>query len=98
MQIEELRAQAKLMETRGTLELQAANDQRDSERETMKAMHERELEGLRLELDRYKTDADNQTRIQVALINQQGKAQAAAFNAAQKQDANDRTADQQPGA
>lgn len=93
-EIEQLKAEAKLMETRGQLELQAANDARDAERETMKALHEAELERLRLQLDRYKTDADNQTRIQVALINQQGKAIAAA----QKQDANERTADQQPGA
>jgi hypothetical protein len=97
-EIEELRAQAKLIETKGQLELQAANDARDSEREMMVAAHKHELERMALELDRYKTDEDNKTRIQVALINQQGKAQAAAFNAAQKQDANDRAADQQPGA
>jgi hypothetical protein len=97
-EIENLKAQAKLTETRGQLELQAANDQRDAERETMVAMHTRELEGLRLELDRYKTDQDNATRIQVALINQQGRAQIAAHNAAQKQqEANDRAADQQSG-
>lgn len=76
-EIEELRAQAKLMETRGTLELQAANDQRDSEREMLIAQHKAELERMQLELDRYKTDRDNETRIQVALINQQGKMQAA---------------------
>jgi hypothetical protein len=95
-EIEELKAQAKLAETRGQLELQAANDQRDAEREMLVAQHTRELEGLRLELDRYKTDADNATRIQVALINQQGRAQAAQVSAAAKQqEANDRAADQQ---
>jgi hypothetical protein len=98
-EIEELRAQTKLMETQGTLELQAANDQRDSERETLKAIHTREIEELRLQLDQYKTDRDNETRIQVALINQQGRAQAAQVSAAAKQqEANDRAADQQPGA
>jgi hypothetical protein len=77
-EIEELKAQAKLAETRGTLELQAANDARDGERAMMEAAHKAELERMKIELDRYKTDADNQTRIQVALINQQGRAQAAA--------------------
>lgn len=69
-------AELKQREIQMQLELQAANDARDSERETMKAMHARELDGLRLELDRYKTDRDNETRLQVALINQQGRQQA----------------------
>jgi hypothetical protein len=77
-QLESLRAQAKLQEVQANLELQAANDARDSERETLKAIHARELGEMQLQLDRYKTDADNETRIQVALINQQGKLQAAA--------------------
>lgn len=67
-EIEQLKAQAKLQEVQANLELQAANDQRDGERETMKAMQEHELEKMRLELDKYKTDRDNETRIQVALI------------------------------
>lgn len=75
--LESLKAQAKQREIQMQLELQAANDARDGERETMKAMHTRELDGLRLELERYQTDADNQTRIQVALIGQQGRAMQA---------------------
>jgi hypothetical protein len=63
----------KQRETQMQLELQAANDARDAERETMKAIHAQELATMQLQLDRYKTDADNETRIQVALINQQGK-------------------------
>jgi len=98
-EVEQLKASAQLMQTRGTLELQAANDARDAERETMKAQYEAQLEAQRLELERYKTDRDNETRIQVALINQQGRAQVAAQNAAQRQEqANERAADQQPGA
>jgi hypothetical protein len=77
-QLESLRAQAKLQEVQANLELQAANDARDSERETLKAHYEAQLAAQQLELDRYKTDRDNETRIQVALINQQGKLQAAA--------------------
>lgn len=97
-ELAQMQSALKERELQMNLELQAANDARDAERETMRAMHTAELDRMRLELDRYKTDADNQTRIQVALINQQGKAQAAAVSAAQKQEANDRAADQQPGA
>lgn len=75
--LEGLKAQAKQREIQMQLELQAANDARDGERETMKAIHERELDALRLQLDRYTTDADNQTRIDVALIGQQGRAMQA---------------------
>lgn len=68
-QLEQMKAQAKLQEVQATLELQAANDARDAERELMLAEHKRELAIAQLELDRYKTDADNQTRIVVAQIN-----------------------------
>lgn len=88
-QIETLKSQAKLRETQLQLELQAANDLRDGEREQMKAQLEAQLDqekiasaeriaAMEAELDRYKTDADNQTRIQVALIQQQGRAEQAA--------------------
>jgi hypothetical protein len=73
MQLEQMKADAKLQEVRANLELQAANDARDAERETMKAQYEAELAINQLEMERYKTDADNRTRIEVALINQQGK-------------------------
>lgn len=68
-------AELKQRELQMQLELQAANDARDAERETLKAHYEAQLAAQQLELDRYKTDADNETRIQVALINQQGKLQ-----------------------
>lgn len=73
MQREQLQDAAKLRETQMNLELQAANDARDAERETMKAMHQREVELMKLELDRYKTDADNATRVKVALIAHPGE-------------------------
>lgn len=97
-ELEQMKAQAKLLETKGNLELQAANDQRDAERELLVAQHKAELERMQLELDRYKTDQDNQTRIQVALINQQGKLQAQGMANQVKQETNDRPADQRPGA
>ncbi|MBA3773821.1 MAG: hypothetical protein H0X13_15425 [Ramlibacter sp.] len=83
MQLEQLKAQAKLQETQAQLELQAANDARDAERELLKAQYETQLEEQRLQLEKYKSDLDNETRIQVALINQQGRAQQAAQKAAQ---------------
>lgn len=91
-QIEQLKAQAKLQEVQANLELQASNDMRDGEREQLQAQLKAELEQMKIqsdlqiaqmqaELDRYKTDADNQTRIQVALIQQQGRAEQAAQQA-----------------
>ena len=74
--IEELRSQYKLQETRMQLELQASNDARDSEREMLKAQHQARLAELQLELDRYKTDADNQTKIAVAQIGASGQGYA----------------------
>jgi hypothetical protein len=73
MQLEQLKADAKLQEVRSNLELQASNDARDSERELLKAQYERELTGLQLQLDRYKVDADNQTKITVAQIAHPGE-------------------------
>ena len=67
-ELESVKAQAKLQEVQANLELQAANDARDAEREVMLATFRQEIETARLELDRYKTDADNQTKIIVAQI------------------------------
>lgn len=73
MQREQLQDAAKQRETQMNLELQAANDARDAERETMKAMHQREVELMKLDLARYKTDADNATRLKVAMISHPGE-------------------------
>lgn len=83
--LEQLKAEAKLQEVRANLELQASNDARDSERETMKAMHQQELERMKLELDKYKTDRDNETRIIVAQIAAGAQQQVAAQRAEQAQ-------------
>jgi hypothetical protein len=68
MQLEQMKAQAKLQEVQANLELQASNDARDGEREQMKAMFEAQLAEKQLELDKYKVDLDNETKIRVALI------------------------------
>lgn len=67
-EIEHLKASAKLQEIQANLELQAANDERDSQREMMLAQHRHELAQAQLELDKYKTDADNRTKIITARI------------------------------
>lgn len=72
-QIEQLKAQAKLQETQAQLELQAANDARDSDREMMKAQYQAQLDELNLQFQKYKTDADNRTRIAVAQIAHPGE-------------------------
>ena len=74
-QIEELKAQAKLQEIQANLELQASNDERDAEREMMKMQHSQQIDMMKMELEKYKTDQDNQTKILVAQIGQGEKVQ-----------------------
>lgn len=69
-------AQAKAREQANTLMLQQQNDERDAQRELAKAQYQAQLDQAQIELDRYKIDRDNETRLQVALINQQGRQQA----------------------
>jgi len=57
--------QAKLQETQANLELQAANDQRDGEREQMKAQYEAQIAAQRMEFDRWKAEFDAQTKIYI---------------------------------
>jgi hypothetical protein len=79
-EIEAIKSQAKLQETRMQLELQAANDARDSEREKLKAQYDAQLEKQRLvqeerlaqlqaDVTRWKTDQDNNTKIVIAGMN-----------------------------
>lgn len=71
-----------LRKMEGTLQLQAQNDQRDHEREMMKAGVDAQLEAQRIEFERwreemnqamarYKTDQDNATRLQIAELQAQ---------------------------
>lgn len=81
-ELEDVKAQAKLQEVRANLELQAANDMRDGERAQMQAQLDAQIEQIKIasteqieqmkaEVTRYKTDADNRTRIIVAKIGKQ---------------------------
>ena len=77
----QLDAAANLQAKQSELELQAANDRRDGEREMMKLQADHQLEIEKLALDRYKVDQDNATRIQVALIQANEKRESAMLSA-----------------
>lgn len=64
-EIEQIKADAKLREIQGNLELQAANDMRDSEREQNKAVMDAQLAQQKLEFDRWKSEFDAQTKIYI---------------------------------
>lgn len=93
-EVEQMKASAKLQEVRATLELQAANDQRDAQRELMKAQYEaqqaaredetkRVIAQLEAEITRYKTDADNAVKLQIAGMQQQTAVHSAESRAQQ---------------
>jgi hypothetical protein len=67
-EIEMMKHEAKMKETEAELQLQASNDQRDAQRETLMAQHRAEIEAAKLELDKYKVDADNRTKLLIAQI------------------------------
>jgi len=62
-EVEQIKANAKLQEIRANLALQATNDQRDSEREMMKAQMDAQLAQQQLDFDRWKTQFDAQIKI-----------------------------------
>jgi predicted RNA-binding protein with PUA-like domain len=77
MQIEQVRAQAKLQEVHANLELQAANDARDSEREQRKAQFEQYMEQQRMELEKWRAELDARVKLRIAQIgNEQSGAEA----------------------
>ena len=86
MEIERMKAEAKRLEIQANLELQAANDQRDSEREQMKAQFEAAMEQQKLEFERWKAELDARVKLRVAnigkeasgdeLLNELGNAEA----------------------
>jgi len=96
-EVEQLKASAKLQEVRANLELQAANDARDAERELMKAQYEaqqairddetkRLIAQLNADITRYKTDADNAVKLQIAGMQQQTAVHSAEARAQQAQE------------
>lgn len=62
---EQIKADAKLQEIRANLELQAANDQRDAEREVMKAQLDAQMEAQRIEFEKWKAELAAQTQIYI---------------------------------
>lgn len=68
MQIEQIKADAKRQEIQASLELQAANDMRDSEREQMKAQFEAAMEQQKLEFEKWKAELDARVKLRVANI------------------------------
>ena len=67
-EIEQIKAEAKLQETRAQLELQASNDQRDAEREMMKAQYTAQMEQQKIELEKWKAELDARVKLRVANI------------------------------
>ena len=67
-EIEQMKAEAKLREIQGSLELQAANDQRDSEREQTKAMMDAQLEQHRIDFEKWKVELDARVKLRIASI------------------------------
>lgn len=67
-EVEQIKANAKLQEIQANLELQAANDMRDSEREQMKVQYEAQFEQQRLEFERWKAELDARVRLRIAQI------------------------------
>ena len=68
MQLEQLKADAKLQEVRANLELQASNDQRDSEREQFKSEMAMRLEAQRLDFEKWKAELDARVKLRIAAI------------------------------
>ena len=63
--LQQIKADAKLQEIRANLELQASNDQRDSQREREKAMMDAQLEAQRIEFDKWKAQLASETQIYI---------------------------------
>ena len=68
---EQIKADAKLQEIRANLELQAANDARDAEREAMKAQLQAQAEAQRIEFERWKAELDARVKLRIAKIGQE---------------------------
>lgn len=87
-QVESIKAQAKQRETELTLQLQASNDMRDSEREALKAQYEQEralldmqtkerIKAAELEHDRWKTEFQAGVQLRTAEMSAQTTMQTA---------------------
>ena len=63
-----------MQETQANLELQAANDRRDADREAMKAQMDAQLEAQKIEFERWKAELQAQTQIYLEQLKQQAAA------------------------
>ena len=83
MQLEQMKANAKLQEVQANLELQRSNDMRDSEREQLKAQLDAQLEAQKIEFEKWKAELAAQTQIyieQLKLGSQQNVEQGGDIN------------------
>ena len=80
MGIEKLKAELKHQEMQSSLALQASNDQRDGERERLRAEYDAQIETLKIdqdkwnkqlaaEMEKYKADLQSATQLQIAEMN-----------------------------
>ena len=81
MQLEQLKADAKLQEVRANLELQASNDQRDSDREMLKAQMAQQLEAQKLEFQQWLEQAKLQAAREMKEMEIAGRIQVAQISA-----------------
>ena len=68
LQVEQIKADAQLQATRATLELQAANDARDSERENNKAQIDAYLKSQEIDFQKWKAELDARVKLRIAQI------------------------------
>ena len=80
-QIDRIKADAKLQEVRANLELQASNDQRDSEREMLKAQMTQQLEAQKLEFQQWLEQAKLQSERELKEMEIAGRIQVAQISA-----------------
>lgn len=67
---EQIKADAKLKEIQGNLELQAANDMRDAQREAGKAQMDAQLAAQQMEFEKWKAELQAQTQIYLAQLSE----------------------------
>lgn len=87
--LEGLRIQGTTDQNRQQLALQATNDQRDAEREAMKAAYQKQSDDANRAMDQWKAQLENQTKMQIATMQAQVQHQIAAMNAQVQAKANE---------
>ena len=83
LQLEQIKAQAQLQATKATLELQRANDERDSARETLKAQYDMQLKQQEMQFEQWKANLQAKTQKELKELEIAGKIQIAQIGAQQ---------------